>query len=472
MGFAATTDATTNAWRAARPKKGAVSTAFVGRSNTIRTRTMIVLMAHATGKTCARTTIALLVHPRRSVCPTIVLMGFVATTFAWAVAKHAVRRKKAADKMGFAGRSKPLRIPITNAIPANVMARARARRVPNQRMSMARRARHRRNALPAFARTVCVVTVGVWARVRRARRAKKEVALTARADRSPMIVTRTKNAGAALVMGRACASNTMACPARTKLSAYPIFASMVSVAETFARARVMRARRRVKAAVTTERAGRFFRGEIPITSVILANVMVRGPAIRPKRCKPMARRALRLDNARPANASMDSVATRRAPVRVKHAAPPKKGAAPMARAGTSLRKPILTTNVVMVDAAAAMARASSTMVCPAHPRPSVFPTFARTGFVAETFATKRVMRARPRKRAKASMAHAEPSPMPKIPITNVLRGLVMAPVLVRALRPTVFPQVAHASRAANAPAAFVITSFAKPQNLPMVHSCG
>jgi hypothetical protein len=161
MDSVATANATTNAWRVARRKKAAASMEFVGRSNTTPIPITIVRTARAMGKTNAKTTMVFLVYPGRNVCRTIAWTAFAATTFAWAVAKHAAQRKKAAVKMVFVARSKQLPIPITNARTAIVMARAPARRARNPHFPMARHARQRRNAHRAIARTACVVTAGV-----------------------------------------------------------------------------------------------------------------------------------------------------------------------------------------------------------------------------------------------------------------------------------------------------------------------
>ncbi len=159
--FAAIKNATTNAWPAAWRKKAAESMAFAARSNTTPIRTMIVPMVRVMGKTNAKITTASPAHPQRSVCRIFALTGIVATTFAWAVAKPAVPRKKETVKTVFAVRSKPQPIPTTNARMATAMARGRVRRVPNQHFPMARPAHRVRNALPDIVPMACVAIAGV-----------------------------------------------------------------------------------------------------------------------------------------------------------------------------------------------------------------------------------------------------------------------------------------------------------------------
>jgi hypothetical protein len=102
----------------------------------------------------------------------------------------------------------------------------------------------------------------------------------------------------------------------------------------------------------------------------------------------------------------------------------------MARVVSSHPKRIPTANAGMVVVAAAMERASSTMVCLARRRRNAFPTIARTASVAATFATRRVMRAPQRKKGKASTGRVDRSQMGKTPRTNAILANAMVRVLV------------------------------------------
>ena len=226
------------------------------------------------------------------------------------------------------------------------------------------------------------------------------------------------NVGEVLAMVRACVNNTMAFRARTNPNACPIFALMVSVAETYARAGATRARKRARAQVTMACADRFFPAEIPITNARPANVMVQALAIRPKYHSPMARLVSRARNVRQVIASMDSVATRRAPEPAKLAPRRKKAAEPMARVATLLRQPIPMANVVMADNAEETEPAATTMALPAPPQRNAFPIIALMASVVATSATRRVMHVPRRKRGKASTELAGPLPLREIPITN------------------------------------------------------
>lgn len=161
MDFAATRNATTNAWRVARRKRVAVSMGYADRLRMTRTRTMTVLMVHVMGKTNVRITMVLRVRRRRNAYQIIASTVSVAAIFAWGLVKRVVRRKRAAEAMEFAAISRRILIPIMNAIPANAMDRAHAMRVLNRKQPMGRRVRRLLNARLVIARMECVAIAGV-----------------------------------------------------------------------------------------------------------------------------------------------------------------------------------------------------------------------------------------------------------------------------------------------------------------------
>lgn len=417
--FVVTASVTTSAWRVAQPKKGAASTEFVDRLLMTPILTTTALLAHATGKTCARTTMGFLAMRRRNVCPIIASMGSAAATFAWAPAKPVRRRKKAVAATAFAATLLRERIPTVNAQAADhAMVRAHVRRA-SRNSPMVQRVVRQRNAIPGFVRTASVATVGVWAHVKPVRQREKTKVSTAYAGPLPTTKIRTKNAGVELATELAFASNTTAFLVRTSPNVCPTIASMDSAAETCATRCVLHVPRRRRARDSTAFAGQSLRVATWRANAIRANAMDRVGVISPKARKPMVRRVCPAGNALRTTASMAYVVTPRARPIAWLAHRPKKAAVPTAFVETSAPKEIPMWNA-MAESATAKVFVVITTARPVRPLANASPIIASMVSAAATSVRALVKHAPRLKKATDSTAFVETSPIPPTRTTNAI----------------------------------------------------
>ncbi len=150
--------------------------------------------------------------------------------------------------MAFVVGSRPPRILIMNAIPANVMGRERVISRSHHN-PMAHRARSRRNAVRAFASMEFVVTKLVRARAKLVAPRKKAAEQAVHAVRLRTTKIPTMNATSRRVRELALANSTMVCPVHNRRTVCRVIASTASVAEICAPTRAKHVRRRKRGAV-------------------------------------------------------------------------------------------------------------------------------------------------------------------------------------------------------------------------------
>jgi hypothetical protein len=179
-------------------------------------------------------------------------MDIAATTSAWVNARRVPRPRKVVDPMAHAEALRQIQIPMANAAPENAMARAHAMQRLSPKPRMVRLVSRARNVNRDIVRMEYVATVGVWGVVKPARLRKKAAVVMARVGSSNTIPIPMKNAGEVHAMAKARVGNTMGRSVRPIRNVCRIFVSMAFAAETFARARVRRARQSRRAVVSTE----------------------------------------------------------------------------------------------------------------------------------------------------------------------------------------------------------------------------